>query len=272
MSDANTTRRLSRRVNIYDVFKSKLPSTAVWTILFGLIIISVILLALTLIPSIAMYETDFSFNGSQSDLNIGNFGGVTQILWGTWRACYSSSPTNTLCSGTDLPKNLLNPYSFVIESAGTGNSASVKQLWLHVMFLQVIGLIFAAFIGLLLILRRSALICCGQKVKLDSEGNPKKERTCTQNITNILTGILFLWITIIVILNIVVVLNIKAEMLTLDLGENVSVVTKPAVGFWLPVIADVVTFLVCIVVLFVIRRRVKKDIEMEDIRYPVGSR
>jgi len=244
------------------------PSRTIKNFVTVFISVSIILLAVTLIPNIPkitgsgvyMYETDFTGTDPNSIVNIGDVVEVTQILWGTWNACYkginATSTTGTsslICIHAEFVNN---PYNFTVE--GENNTqATVQQLWIRVLFLQLIGLIFAIFIALLLLVRCFDLK--RQSKRLSAAGtDPGKAKVW--NFTNILTALLWVWITIIVICNAIVLTLIQKEMQTLGPGVN----TKPAPGFWLPVTADAFILVTFFVVIGCIKSRTKLK-KVEDL-------
>jgi len=244
-------------VTIRNVFRTIAPSSASGYFILFFILVSIILLGVTLLPQIFIYETDFTDLNNLSQ--IGNDQGVTKILWGTWQACaVNITSNNTMsCTGDHW---ISNPYNFTIEN-GSQVQATVNKLWLEVLFMQLIGLIFAVFIVIVLWMRMYCLARKSTRYNRDSAAGlalsePKKERTC--NLSNIFAFLLWVWVTIVVIGNGVILTRIQKEMQLLGSG----VTTKAALGFWLPVAADGFTLVTAALFVLLVRTRVHQSQEM----------
>jgi len=229
------------------------PSTESGCAVFTFILVSIVLLGVTLLPQIFIYKTDFT--GSNVPVSIGNssfssssFQGVTNITWGTWLACVSNA-NSTTCTQRDW---INNPYTFTIENADNVH-VTVQQFWPRVLFLQLIGVMFAVFIVFVLLVR----VCClNMQSERTSYVDPGKEKAC--NTANLLTASLCVWITIVVICNVVVLYSIHKEMQSLGTGVK----TTPALGFWMPVAADLFILIASILVIRFIKYKVAKSKEV----------
>lgn len=247
----------SATVTIRDVFTTIAPSSATGYFILFFILVSIILLGVTLLPKTFIYETDFTDLNNLSQVDSDTK--VTKILWGTWQACVVNTTSNTtlLCTGDHW---ISHPYNLTIKT-GTNFQATVRKLWVQILFLQLVGLIFAVFIVIVLWMRMYLLARRSRQYNRDSAAGlrvePEKERVC--NLSNILAFLLWVWITAVVIGNGIVLTWIQNEMQLLGSG----VTTKAALGFWLPVAADGFTLVTAALFFLLIKSKVNKGKEVE---------
>ena len=90
-----TGSRKTPSVFIKEVFETAAPSTTTEVFVFAFILVSVVLLGVTLLPSISIYETDFAGAGLKN-LSIGGVHGVTNVSVSS--TTFSSTTTNFVAS------------------------------------------------------------------------------------------------------------------------------------------------------------------------------
>lgn len=187
---------------------------------FSLFYFSFILLFITMLPMVTVFETKF---GDLKNLSIGNFHGVTQVSLGNWRACYSDADGRSNCTATNF---INNPYNFTIIESGNQVQVSMQQSWLNVMFLQFFVLCYTIFIGLLVFVL----------FRLGNNAPPVDEIRCYK-VSMYLVLSVVVAVLIIIAAESIILLFITKKMQSLGTG-NTIVNTTPVAGFILAAVAD----------------------------------
>ena len=118
-------------ISIKDYFLEKAPPRTSFSFIMGFITISIILLGISLIPEVVMFETEFT----NSDVTIMDSTGVTQILASFAASAFSSTTTNFVSSKFFLVhlvgylvRTRILEYLLILNQQYTGKHATTMGL------------------------------------------------------------------------------------------------------------------------------------------------
>jgi len=198
-------------------------------------LLSIFLLAITTIPGIFIYQTNFI---DLNDLSIGNSQGVNEIRWGLWKACWYDISGKSSCTKNTW---VTNPYTFDIVRNGNQAHAIVQQSWLRVLFTQPVVLL-STFVILIFVM----MFAVWKEFDFDPTPDDKAVNIIRKDyyLVNVLVLIPLLFGEALTFLaEVFVLFAIKNEMQTLSTGGTEATETVFASGFIVAAFAGVLLFI-----------------------------